>query len=151
MFDFIGKKNLFPNFSRQDPRKGIALYLAMAGLSIVLAVALGVSLLSVYQLKNVNEAGNSVIAFAAAETGVEWAICPRYAGEYLDDVNYTTMCNKPGSTANYHICADEGLGAAHYIVTAETDVESLSCPPEVVCIKSVGIYRGTQRVIRIQQ
>ena len=133
---------MFPTFSGKNSRQGVAIYLAVAALSIVLAVALGVSLLSIYQEKNMNESGNSVVAFAAAETGIEWAL---YMA--IDLTNYTTIC----PLGVCPVPAGGALGNANYSVAAVTSAESAACPAGILCIKSVGIYNGTQRVIWVQQ
>ena len=119
------KINEFLEFNRRQGRRGIAIYLAAVTLMIVLAVALGISLMSVYQLKGLNEAGDSVIAFAAAETGIEYA-----------ELNITT------SNVTYGPIA---VGNASY------SLASSMCGPSLqyLCFKSIGTYNGTQRAIMV--
>ena len=122
MFNLKEKIKL-PRFGAARSQDGIAIYIAVAVLSIVLAVALGVNLLAVNQIQNMNDAGNSVAAFAAAETGIEWAL-------------------KNPSAA---IGGDSGgsIGGASYTVNAAT------CSGHL-CVTSVGVYKGTRRAIKIQ-
>lgn len=144
MFHLREKIDSFLKFNRRAGRKGIAIYIAAAVLTIVLAVALGVSLISTYQLKSLNEAGASVIAFAASESGIEWSLTPWFSGDYIDTTNYQSACPPDGGK---YICAkDVALGGAKYTVEASL------CGPanELLCVKSVGAYHGTQRAIRIQ-
>jgi len=119
----------FLEFNRGRGRRGIAIYLAAVTLMIVLAVALGISLLSIYQLKNLNEAGVSVVAFAAAETGIDAALA------------------NPAALVPPWNSFDQSVGNASY------RVESFLCGAAnaYLCFRSVGTYRGTQRAIQIQQ
>lgn len=117
--------------NRSRGRKGIAIYLAAVTLSIVMTVALGASLIATYQLKNVNEAGKSVIAFAAAETGIEWALV------YIDETNYATGCPQNATLGN----------GATYSVTCNL----CGADNAYICIRSEGKYKETQRTIKIQR
>ena len=135
---------------RAKRNEGIAIYLAVAVLSVVLAVALGVSMLSVGQMKNINQSGNSVVAFAAAETGIEWALYPWYSGQVIDTTNYQAACPLSGGQYVCPVPSGGVLGGAFYTVTALTNVESALCPVGFLCIKSVGKYLDTQRVIMVQ-
>ncbi|UMX48051.1 MAG: hypothetical protein L7H18_00705 [Candidatus Nealsonbacteria bacterium DGGOD1a] len=146
MLNFGKKINLFLEFNRRNGRRGIAIYLAAVVLTIILAVALGVSLLSVYQLKSLNEAGASVVAFAAAETGVEWSLTSWISGSYLDTTNYQSACPWDAATSKYICARNIALGDASYTVDASL------CGPanEYLCVRSLGSYRNTQRAIRVQ-
>ena len=112
-------------------RKGIAIYLAAITLAIVLTAAFGSSLITFYQLKNINEAGKSVIAFAAAETGIEWSLA------YIDETNYSTSCPENATLDN----------GAVYVVTCDL----CGAGNQFLCIRSEGTYKGTQRTIKIQR
>jgi len=128
----IAKKiNELVRINRVHGQKGIAIYLAAVTLSIVLTVAFGTSLIALYQLKNINEAGNSVIAFAAAETGIEWSLT------YVDEVNYGTLCPENKTLDN----------GAVYTVSCDL----CGAGNAFLCIRSEGTYNGTQRTIKIQR
>lgn len=120
--------------NRRYGRKGIAIYLAAVTLSIVMTAAFGTSLISLYQLKNVNEAGKSVVAFAAAETGIEWALAK------VTEINYSSECPE-GDPETVNL--DNG---AVYRVICE-----LCGGGEYLCVRSEGTYKGTQRTIKIQR
>jgi hypothetical protein len=125
------KINKLVEANRVHGRKGIAIYLAAITLAIVLTAAFGSSLIIFYQLKNINEAGNSVIAFAAAETGIEWSLA------YIDETNYDTSCPEDETLDN----------SAVYVVTCEL----CGASNQFLCIRSEGTYKGTQRTIKIQR
>ena len=121
----------FTEFNRGRGRRGIAIYLAAVTLSIVMTAALGASLIAFYQIKNINEAGKSIIAFAAAETGIEWSLT------YVNETNYMTECPEDVTLNN----------GATYMVTCDL----CGTNNEYICIRSVGNYKGTQRTIKIQR
>jgi len=104
-------------------QKGVSLYLALMIMTILLALALGVSTILVSQIKMIREMGNSVIAFYAADTGIE-------------HVMYTI--NKGGVMKEVSGSWDE----ASYKATPE------SCNGNT-CIKSVGKYKEIRRAIQV--
>jgi len=55
-------------------QKGVSLYLALMIMFILLAIGLGVSLIIVSQMKMIRGMGDSVIAFYAADTGIEHSL-----------------------------------------------------------------------------
>lgn len=113
-----------------ERQKGIAIYLAAVTLSIILAVALGVNILAVYQAKSVNETSSSVLAFAAAESGIEWALANVDINNFQPTYDVVMMSNN----ASYELSAYR-CGAAN----------------EFLCVKSIGSYHNTQRAIKIQR
>ncbi len=112
-----------------ESEKGIAIYCAMAVLSIVLAIALGVGLLTAERIKMLNEAGNSVVAFSAAQTGIEQALFLGISSVY-----------DPGCSL------DVVLGEISY----KTSCYDCDATSEFICIKSVGKYRNASRAVRVK-
>jgi len=109
--------------------KGVSLYLTMMIMSVLLALALGVSAILYIQIKVTKGMGDSVPAFYAADTGIERELYEKNdAGTgYTDDL-------------------DNG---ASYEITVIAPGES-GCPDYANrCIKSVGDYKGTKRAIKI--
>ena len=113
-------------------QKGITLYLALAIMTIVLAIALGLSTIFIGQTKMIREMGYSVIAFYAADTGIEEVL--------VDRANPSSICTELSPCS---------LGQAKYYldIKADTDPE---CDADNFCIKSVGSYRETKRAIEIE-
>jgi hypothetical protein len=58
----------------KNSNKGVSLYLALIIMFILIAIALGVSLIIVSQMKMMKGMGDSVVAFYAADTGIEQAL-----------------------------------------------------------------------------
>jgi len=105
---------------------GASLYLALMVMTIMLAIALGLSSIFIGQIKTIKQLGNSVIALYAADTGIEKILLVR---------NNPPLGLGPvvalGNGATYQVIVTEGGECLHY------------------CIKSVGSYLGTKRAVEI--
>jgi hypothetical protein len=131
MINFQKTTKQFAELFLKRPRRGMAIYLAAVTLMIIMAVALGTSLILVYQMKSINEAGASVAAFAAAETGIEQALATFTESDYTSGTNVGPIY----------------LGEASYTVSAFL----CGAANEFFCARSIGSYHGTQRAIRVRQ
>jgi hypothetical protein len=113
-------------------QKGVSVLLASLIMTILLAMSLGLSSILLRQLKMMRGMGDSVVAFYAADTGVERALY-EYTGQTLP-VEYS------GS----------GLaGGASY--TAKVEAPGTGCSASNLCIKSVGAFKQTRRAIEIER
>jgi len=102
--------------------------LAVLILAAVLAIGLGISVISVQQVKMLSETGYSVIAFYAAENGIERSLM---ATGTPPSIGTTTLTN-----------------GATYKVTVR--LKSVSgCTADNYCVKSIGDYKKTQRALEI--
>jgi len=117
--------------------KGISIYLALMVMSILLALSLGISTILFGQMKIMKEMGYSVIAFYAADTGIEKIL-------YDDSQGIDIMTTCPESTP----CLGN-VGDANFSVIVISP-GSLDCPSSVnYCVESVGIFKQTRRAINI--
>jgi hypothetical protein len=140
----MGKKQK-PNCLTQrifntSSKKGSTLYFALVILSIAIAVILSLGALVAIQVKTIKEIGDSVIAFYAADTGIEralLAIQPVDEGGEGAGVGYSTSEDLENST--------------HYDIQILAPGEE-SCSEEVLyyCIKSIGTYLPTETKRGIQ-
>jgi Tfp pilus assembly protein PilX len=134
-------KNKMKKFFQANKKKerGVALYLALLILSILLVIALVVMTLVVSQLRILRGIGDSVIAFYAADTGIERALNELYAGTLNNDGE-----QREGS-----------VGQARYLVKYfRASVGSSDCPQpsnNSFCLKSVGTYQGVSRSIEVSR
>jgi Tfp pilus assembly protein PilX len=111
-------------------QQGITLYLSLIIMVILLSLALGINSIFLGQTKIVQDIGESVFAFVAAETGIERELYE----------NNTTTVSYSGS-----------LGASSYTVQVIAP-GSGNCPVSSNnCIKSVGTYKITNRAIYIKR
>ncbi|MBA7611115.1 hypothetical protein ES703_63401 [subsurface metagenome] len=110
-------------------QQGTSLYLSLMIMTILLSIALGLSTIFIGQSKMIKALGNSVIAFYAADAGVEEVLINR---SNPLDIPQTSLPN--GATYQVFVAAG-GVG---------------DCASENnYCIKSVGIYQETRRAIEI--
>ena len=123
--------NLSKNIEGQ---RGVALYLALLVLTILFAISLALTTLLVGQIKIIKGLGDSVVAFYAADTGMEMALQELYA---------------TGSPPCQAGCSGSigTLGSVSYFVQGFS-ASSPDCPgTEFFCIKSGGTYRGIKRSV----
>ena len=97
-------------------------------MTIILAVALGISTISLGQIKVARDMGYSVIAFYAADAGIERVLMNRSAPVSIPE---TPLSN----------------GAAYQVLVTVSG--SGGCTAANFCIKSIGSYKETNRAIEI--
>ena len=115
--------------NKDKKQKGASLYLALMVMTVMLAIALGLSSIFIGQTKTIKQMGNSVIALSAADTGIEVILLNR---------------NKPANIPETAL----SNGATYQVVVSRGG--SSDCPAgSNYCIKSVGSYLGTKRAVEI--
>ncbi len=124
----IKLKNQNLNLNKE---KGIAILLAVLILSFVLTIALGTSIILIRQVKTIREIGSSVVAFYAADSGIE---------EFL-------LINDP---QNPPAGVLDGAGEVGYEVFVHASTTPSCVGALNYCIRSVGTYKNTTRAIEIQ-
>jgi len=140
-----------------ERQKGISLFLTIIILAVILAIVFGLSAILVGQIKTIREMGNSVIAFYAADTGVE-----RVLKIALDDIRNGTelledLYIEPdiGNSASYSVEAVCCKHSNPNCFFGEPGVCPLSeddpnCNSTFYCIRSVGTYSDTKRAIEVE-
>jgi hypothetical protein len=101
-------------------QKGVSLYLALIIMFILIAIALGVSLIIVSQMKMMKGMGDSVVAFYAADTGIEQTLYQVRGGGWSGDIS--------GSVD----------GASYYVTSSASDT-----------YQSKGSFANVKRAIEI--
>jgi Tfp pilus assembly protein PilX len=104
-------------------RRGVAIYFAVLIMVLVLAMALGLATILFGQIKMASSMGDSVIAFYAADTGMEEAL-------------YRTS----------NVSGDLGNGASFYVVKSAA---GRNCAGYDYCLKSIGSYKNSRRAIEV--
>ena len=125
------KKFLNPRPSEFKPQKGVALYLALLIMAILLSIGLALSVILMGQMRMIRGMGDSVIAFYAADTGIEKAL--------LNRANPLSVFGLSGTLEN----------DASYVVTVLSKGDE-GCDADNYCLRSVGIYRGIRRAIEVE-
>jgi hypothetical protein len=127
-------KNKIQNskFKIQKFEKGVSLYLVILVSTFILAVALGLSTILISRIKVSREIGYSVVAFYAADTGIERVLKNRDDPTGLNGTTETLNLN--GTFATY---------------TIEVFLPGPDCSANNYCVKSTGIYQGVRRKIEV--
>ena len=111
--------------------RGLSLYLAIMIMTLLLAMALGLSSIFLGQLQTIRAVGYSVIAFYAADAGIEKVLMQRDNPTPLDGFS-STLAN----------------GAVYQIFVSAGGTDT--CPADYnYCVKSIGEYKQTKRAIEI--
>lgn len=126
--------------------QGVSLYLAILIIGTLLAMGLGLSSVLIFQLKLVRGMEESVMAFYAADSGIEQAL---YRIRKSVPANYTDFCDcldlNEGGCSLSGSCpgtlADEGDSRYNVVITTSESETT---------IQSFGIYRRTQRAIEVK-
>lgn len=133
-------------------QKGIALYITLILTSIILAIALGMSLILVGQLKMTQEIGNSTKAFYAADAGMEMAL-----NQNIDEIvannngDYAFVSLDGSADYGYLVTvyASNACGATCKSITVIPLVDD--CGGQFLCYKSKGTYKDITRAIEIKR
>lgn len=124
----------------KSSQRGVAIFLALIVMIPLLAVAMGVSIILLSQLRMLKEQGYSVIAFYAADTGIERAV-------YEDRV----VCRQTGCPG-YCVTGCLGLpvGYTYSSVPGET-LAGATFKFQIFSTytQSAGIFREVRRAIEI--
>lgn len=127
--------------------KGAAsIFLVMAVLAAVLAIALGSSFVVSTEIRSSSDSGESIVAYYAAETGIEEALYDRVnLGREPLGNRCAGVCNA-GNAA----CCAEGwniVGDANYCLNI---TETVPCDYTTITkIQSIGEYKSTRRSIEV--
>jgi len=121
----------------KQAEKGVILVFSLIILSLLLGIGFGVNAILTREIKSQRETANSVIAYYAAETGIE-----------------KLLKNKANPAAT---CIDGSVGSEDNPCVLDNDskyfisitVAGSDCNAQNYCVKSIGIYKETRRGIEI--
>lgn len=135
--------------SRTNPKeqRGVSILFATLIVSVVLSIGLGVSTILIQQAKVMSQAGDAVVSFYAADSGVEEQLFDLYkATEHLSQ-HSGTIAIAANRTATFSTIArcSANVSAADCVIERDDACQALN-----YCIKSVGSYQKTKRAIEIQ-
>jgi len=125
-----------------NSQKGISLYLALMTMTLLLAMAFGLSAILFGQIKITREIGNSVVSFYAADTGIEWLLYKdKECRELAPDCDLA-ICKEDCTGLLDRTFPEKTLGEASYLVTTSNGGTTL---------KSLGEYKETRRAIEVSR
>ena len=131
----VGPRTIRMMFKFSQTQKGVSIYLSLMIMTILLAIALGVSTILISQQKSIKGMGNSVIAFYAADSGIEKILYDAFQGE---DIAANCPEDNPCQ-------ATLDNGATYNVVVLPGD--NPKCAGSYYCIKSVGEYKEIKRAL----
>ena len=125
--------------------KGSAIYFSLVVLVIIQGIILGLSSILISQIRMVRGMEHSVVAFYAADSGIEEAlniIRTRPANQCFAH-NASSSVSLNGATSTYQIIIKDGTAAQ------SPCIPHLNCNEDYYCIKSEGDYKGIKRAIEV--
>lgn len=130
-------------------QKGVSLYLTILIMSVLLGVGLGISTLLIRQIRMIKGVGDSVVAFYAADSGIEKAMYALYKGGYSGppdpygpgDINFSENLDISDPSYTYTV---QG-----YSPSSDPDSKCPSSLNDYYCIQSVGTYKEVRRAIEV--
>jgi len=137
-----------------NPQKGVILYFTIVIMSILMAAVFSITSIVLVQIKSMKEAGDSVLAFYAADTGAEKALYDILNNaEYLDPLyvsEFEILIDGSSYKCNVKI-TQPSLTEPFGSYPLETSIEpSDDCDGLYYCIKSIGTYRNVKRAIEVK-
>ncbi len=137
-------------------QKGISLYLSIMIMVILLSIVLGMSGILLGQLKMMKGIENSVIAFYAADTGIEKVLeelysdgtCTDHYDDFLDldDSGGGGVTDCPIDLLKYNDACYKVLCRANGELFPDESV----CGADNYCIRSLGVFREIRRSIEVE-
>ncbi|OGZ18129.1 MAG: hypothetical protein A2Z78_01375 [Candidatus Nealsonbacteria bacterium RBG_13_36_15] len=134
--------------------KGVALFLAVLIISVILAIGLGISGIIIQQIKISENIGDSVVSFYAADSGIEQQIYDLYNLETHSPVYEVDMIN----SASYNVSVKCSVSNDACLPGGEFDNIPIVIDPESpeycdamnFCIKSIGTFQAAKRAIEVK-
>jgi len=139
--------------------KGLTLYLAVIIMSILLALVLGLIAISVTQLKTIRGVENSVVAFYAADAGVEKVLKELYSA-IKNETEAKLQPSYHPTTGDFNIdasydaelvcCSSSNMCCLFSVEACPTKlIEDSNCLVDRYCIRSAGTFNGIKRALEV--
>ena len=138
------KKEIFFDFQFSN-QKGVSLLFTVLIMSVILAIGMGISGILVQQTRMVGEIGKSIVAFYAADSGVEQELYDLYQTQ-SPDFPQSIIPETPCGDASFNVAVKCGATSdclAGFATSSDCDALNF-------CLKSIGSYQKTKRAIEIK-
>jgi hypothetical protein len=133
--------------------KGVALYLAVIVMALLLIIVFGLSILVKNQVIMVRDTEESVVALYAADSGIEKFLIDAIHNMVVPDSSYAVVLGNGSSySVSVACCKYTGIptpGCSASAAVCGSLAEDASCGGRFYCAKSVGAYRGTTRGVSV--
>jgi Tfp pilus assembly protein PilX len=163
----------------KNSEKGVSLIITFFILTIILAIVLGISIILYSQIKIIRNIGNSVVAFYAAESGVEKTLyhdrkeipengtrgicnicqvcsnCNPGPNNSAGDCNESNCqgCTSAGTDCASESCKNCEISFNTYFGDKNYNIEAIIAPSgefSITTIESKGAYKDTRRAIELK-
>jgi hypothetical protein len=111
-----------------NTKKGVSIYLAIIIMAALLAIVLGLNAILISQIKIIRNMGYSVVAFYAAEAGIEGAL-------KIENATSSSLAN----------------GASYVVTKLSPGTGVCLATANNYCLVSIGNYQGTRRAIQVSR
>jgi len=152
-----------------NSQKGVSLYIAFMIMMSLLAIAFGISAILFSQMKMIRGIGDSVIAFYAADTGIEKTLF--FDNKKIPDGGTRGLCDicnqcpgtecrdwtVTGGDCDPISCTDCTCGfyttfdGKRYNIKATVLTTGGPSTTTITTIRSIGIYKETRRAIQVER
>jgi hypothetical protein len=132
-------------------QKGVSLLFVVLISSVILAIGVGVSVIILQETKMVDQVGNSVVSFYAADTGIEAQLFDLYkipTSTAIDTIKNGDLNIANNIRAFFTVtpkCGKDNIGDCNISISNSDDCAALN-----YCLNSVGTYEKTKRAIEIK-
>jgi len=133
-------------------QKGSVLLIAVILLFFILAIAIGLNALILVNLQTLKEAGNSIIAFYAADAGIEKALMEinKSLDDLLNEYEYSLSTGASYKVTIY-CCDNSASPQCNCPKSSDTKFDTKKgCEASLFCIDSIGTYKGSVRAIEVE-
>jgi hypothetical protein len=151
------RKNLMGT-KKFSSSRGISLYLTLIFLAVLLSISLGLSVILISQISVIREMADSVVAFYAADTGIERELYPPESNP--EDTPYSGFLDlddppdgTPAGTCPSGLSSDPDDCCYRVEVFNRGDAfpEGGTCEAPNRCIRAIGVFRQTRRAIEVKK
>ncbi len=126
-----------------NPQKGATLYLAIVIMSVLLAAVFSISSIVLTQIRTIKGMGDSVVAFYAADTGIETALYDLYNASYISHYGPISLGS---GTYTYEVWITQPAGGTLPGIPIDSPFNCTG-KGQYYCIKSIGTYNSIKRAI----
>jgi len=126
-----------------NSEKGATLYFAIIIMSLLLAAVFSITSIVLVQIRTIKGMGDSIVAFYAADTGIETALYDLYNANYI--FHYGPISLGSG-TYTYEVWVTQPIGGVLPGIPVDNPFVCTG-KGQYYCIKSVGVYNSVKRAI----
>lgn len=141
-------------------QKGFSLFVTVVFMSIMLSIVIGLNTVLFGQLRSLSRAGDSVVAFYAADAGAEFTLKTIVSGTtdplnvytappLANGASYVAVTKCCEKTATNPDCIFDAIDPCPIVAMPPESATDTVCMGKMFCAKVTGNYNNTRRVIEL--